>query len=150
VPFLYYLVFLVMLVTGFVANAFLREGDTQSVAAVGRVTTDTTPLEKLQREISIRRGVIPPQQEEHIDAKISPAAPIAVQTEAAAAVPEKLVSNSARADEVSTESSGVVGIAPEPVAPAKRARRKEASKCGPGGCEAKPARSVWSNTDQLP
>lgn len=149
-PFLYYLVFLVMLVTGFVANAFLRGGDTQSVAAVGRTTTESTPIEKLQREISIRRGVIPPQQEEHIDAKISPTAPIAVQTEVAAAVPERLVSNSARADGVSTESSGVVGIESEPAAPVKRARRKETSKCGPGGCAAKQERSVWSVADQAP
>jgi len=150
VPFLYYLVFLVMLATGFVANAFLRGGDAQSVAAIGRTTTDSTPLEKLQREISIRRGVIPPQQEEHVEVKISPAAPISVQTETATAVPARLLSTGARTDDASAESSGAVSAEPEPAAGTKRARHKETSKCGPGGCGAKQARSGWSGADQSP
>lgn len=149
-PFLYYLVFFGVLATGFVANAFLHGGDAPTVAAVGRVTTDTTPLEKLQREISIRRGVIPPQQEEHIDVKVSPIAPITVQTETATVAPEKLVSASTHTDGVGTESAGEVGTEPKSAAPVKRGRRKEASKCGPGGCGAKEVRSVWSNADQVP
>jgi hypothetical protein len=148
VPFLYYLVFLGVLATGFVTSAFLHRGDTPTVAAVGRVTTDTTPLEKLQREISIRRGVIPPQQEEHIEVKISPTAPISMET--ATVTPEQTVTGEIRAGEANSDTAQPAAAQPEHAPPAKRTRHKEADKCGPGGCGAKQARSVWTGGDQSP
>ncbi|MFM9850662.1 MAG: hypothetical protein ACKVP3_26485 [Hyphomicrobiaceae bacterium] len=149
-PFLYYLVFLGVLATGFVANAFLHGGDAPTVAAVGRVTTDTTPLEKLQREISIRRGVIPPQQEEHIDVKVSPIVPITVQMETATVVPERTLTGETRAADANSDNAQPVVAQPEQAAPVKRTRHKEADKCGPGGCGAKQARSTWSGGDTSP
>jgi hypothetical protein len=137
-----------MLVTGSVASAFLRGGETPTVAAVGRANSDTRPLEKLQREIAIRRGVIPPEQEEHIEVKISPIAPVAVQTETATVTVERPVVSEARAEEVQADSAPPTSV--QQATPAKRTRKKEAEKCGPGGCGAKQARSVWGNADRMP
>jgi hypothetical protein len=149
VPFLYYFGFVAMLVTGSVASAFLRGGETPTVAAVGRANSDTRPLEKLQREIAIRRGVIPPEQEEHIEVKISPIAPVAVQTETATVTVERPVAGEARAEEVQADSAPPTLV--QQATPAKRTRKKEeAEKCGPGGCGAKQARSVWGNADRMP
>ncbi len=147
-PFLYYFGFIAVLVTGFVASAFLRGGETPTIAAVGRANSDTRPLEKLQREIAIRRGVIPPEQEEHIEVKISPIAPVAVQTETATVSMERPVVGEAKGEEAIAD--GALPASVQQASPVKRTRKKEAEKCGAGGCGAKQARSVWSNADQVP
>ena len=145
-PFLYYFGFVAVLVTGFVASAFLRGGETPTVAAVGRANSETAPLEKLQREIAIRRGVIPPEQEEHIEVKITP---IAVQTETAAVTPAKPATSDIK-EEAKADSATPVDVQPKQAAPVKRTRQKEAAKCASGECDAKQARSVWSASDRLP
>jgi hypothetical protein len=146
VPFLYYFGFVAVLVTGFVASAFLRGAETPTVAAVGRANSDTTPLEKLQREIAIRRGVIPPEQEEHVEVTIPP---IAVQTETAAVTPAKPATSEIK-DEAKADNVTPVDVQPKQAAPVKRTRQKEGAKCAPGECEGKQARSVWGAADRLP
>lgn len=150
-PFLYYLVFLAVLASGFVANAFLHGGKAPTVAAVGRVTTETTPLEKLQREISIRRGVIPPPQEEHAETSISPAGPIPAQTETAAVTTGRVVAGeSSVVEDANSGSAQFTTVQPELATPVKPVRAKQAAKCGAGGCGATQARSVWSDADRTP
>lgn len=147
VPFLYYLGFIGVLATGFVVSAFFRGGETPTVAAVGRANSETAPIQKLQREIAIRRGVVPPEQEEHVEVKISPGAE---QTETAAVTPARPVIIEAKAQEAKADSATPVDVQPKPAAPVKRTRQKEPAKCAPGECEAKQARSVWSASDRLP
>ena len=145
-PFLYYFGFVAVLVTGFVASSFLRGGETLTVAAVGRANSDTTPLEKLQREIVIRRGGIPPEQEEHVEVKITP---IAVPTETAAVTPAKPATSEIK-EEAKADSAAVSAVQPKSAARVKQMPRKETANCGPGGCGATQARSIWSDTDRLP
>jgi hypothetical protein len=146
VPFLYYFGFVAVLVTGFVASSFLRGGETPTVAAVGRANSETTPLEKLQREIVIRRGGIPPEQEEHVEVKIMP---IAVPTETATVTPAKPAISEIK-EEMKVDSATPVDVQPKQAAPVKRTRQKEVAKCAPGECEGKQARSVWKAADSLP
>jgi hypothetical protein len=146
VPFLYYFGFVAVLVTGFVASSFLRGGETPTVAAVGRANSETTPLEKLQREIVIRRGGIPPEQEEHVEVKITP---LAVPTETATVTPAKPAISEIK-EEMKVDSATPVDVQPKQAAPVKRTRQKEVAKCAPGECEGKQARSVWKAADSLP
>jgi hypothetical protein len=146
VPFLYYFGFVAVLVTGFVASAFLRGAETPTVAAVGRANSETAPLEKLQREIAIRRGVIPPEQEEHVEVKI---APMAVQTETAAVTPARPATSEIK-EEAKADSPEAAAVQAKPAARVKQMARKETAKCGPGGCGAQQVRSVWSDADRLP
>lgn len=150
-PFLYYLVFLAVLASGFVANAFLHGDKAPTVAAVGRVTTETTPLEKLQREISIRRGVIPPPQEEHVETSISPTGQVPAQTETAAVTTGRDVAGESRVVEDANSASAQATTAePKLATPVKPVRTKQAAKCGAGGCGATQAHSVWSAADRAP
>jgi hypothetical protein len=146
VPFLYYFGFVAVLVTGFVASAFFRGAETPTVAAVGRANSETAPLEKLQREIAIRRGVIPPEQEEHVEVKITP---MAVQTETAAVTPARAATSEIK-EEAKADSAEAAAVQAKPAARAKQMPRKETAKCGPGGCGAQQVRSVWSDADRLP
>lgn len=145
-PFLYYFGFVAVLATGFVASAFLRGGETPTVAAVGRANSDTTPLQKLQREIVIRRGGIPPEQDEPVEVKIMP---IAVQTETATVTPAKPAISEIK-EEVKVDSATPVDVQPNQAAPVKRTRHKEAAKCAPGECQGKQPRSVWTAADRQP
>ena len=147
VPFLYYLGFIGVLATGFVVSAFIRGGETPTVAAVGRANSETAPIQKLQREIAIRRGAIPPEQEEHIEIKISP---IADQTETAAVTPARPVISEIKAEEPKADKAQPAAVQPKPATSAKHAPRKDTAKCGSAGCGAKEARTVWSDADRLP
>jgi hypothetical protein len=147
VPFLYYLGFIGVLATGFVVSAFLRGAETPTVAAVGRVNSDAAPLQKLQREIAIRRGVVSPEQEEHVELTVYPGAE---QTETAAVTPARTAISETKAEQVKADSAPAVDVQPKQAAPARRTRPKEAAKCAPGECETKQARSVWTASDRLP
>lgn len=145
-PFLYYLGFIGVLATGFVVSAFLRGAETPTVAAVGRAKSETAPLQKLHREIAIRRGAVPPEQEEHVEVKVYPGAE---QTETAAVTPARTATGETKVEAVKATTEPAV-IQPKPVTSVKQMPRKDTAKCGPSGCVAKQARSVWNDADRLP
>ena len=143
VPFLYYLAFMAVLAAAFVGGAVVNTGS-PGTAAVGTLQTgaDTTPLEKLHREIAGRRGNLPAQQDGQAPVTISTPAPSKPQTISAIQSPDAHL-----ADDAPKASS--VEAVPETPAKKRQPRRAD-SKCPAGQCAAKEAHVTARIGDSAP
>ncbi len=143
VPFLYYLAFMAVLAAAFVGGAVVHTG-TPGTAAVATLRTgaDSTPLEKLHREIAGRRGNLPAHHDGQAPVTVSTPAPSKPQTVSALQAPDALLTDDA------PRASTVEPVAETPVR--KRHPRRADSKCPDGQCAADKARAGLRTGDSSP